>query len=250
MGASFALMLVKNFDDSSAAVKARHNAATAVVASTKLEKEKAAAAAAAGFAMAEEKAEGTRLSSNNTPSPALSYSSTASSSSTLETAEATAAAAELAFHEQHWLSKASAAIKLFWYSTECKLLAPLNITFGFAAALLQYYANKSIVTDQLQPVNSTQSYVGYAASVAVGTGTLTALVFGFLTVRIGKRVPMMLGNIMFFVMALAFLVIPVEQLGTWSAVVPLYMIYGIGTALSHRHFVLTRGPCWCRHGPP
>ena len=179
VSSSIAMMFVHDFDDSSAAVKARHTAATEAVAASSRKRaggdsssigDNAGATVAttsgSGGSDANSSAGGAEGSDrggdkNNigaaptSPSPDSSHSSSGSA----ETAAVAAAAVELAFHEQHWLSKATAALKLFWRSTNMKLLAPLNFTFGFAAALLQYYANKSIVTDQLQPVNSTQSYV-------------------------------------------------------------------------------------------
>jgi hypothetical protein len=133
--------------------------------------------------------------------------------------------------QARWTDKAASAMKLLCYNKNCRLLAPMNFAFGFGAALLQYYGNKFIVTDYLQPKNSKQSYVGFAGSIAVGSGALVSLFFGFLTKRIGKHVPMMLGNVCFFVVAISFLVGSEKQLGTWTAVVPIYMVYGIGRGI-------------------
>lgn len=128
----------------------------------------------------------------------------------------------------YWANKLLAAISLLTTDPVCILLMPFNLAFGFAAAMLQYYANNQIVNDKLTPENSDQSYVGYAACIAVGTGALGSLVFGFLTERIGKWGPMILGNLCFLIMSTCFAVISEDTLGTWKAVAPLYAIYGLG----------------------
>jgi hypothetical protein len=42
---------------------------------------------------------------------------------------------------------------------------------------------------------------------------------------------MLVGNLSFLVIGLTFLLVPVTELGTWSAVAPLYMVYGLGRAV-------------------
>lgn len=130
-----------------------------------------------------------------------------------------------------WADKALKAVNLLRNDRNAVYLAPYNFAFGFAAAMLVQYANKAIITDLLQPAGSKNSYVGFASSIAVGCGAGASIFFGFLAKRIGKTVPMVLGNICFLIMATSFAFIPAETLGTWQAVVPLYAAYGIGRGI-------------------
>lgn len=130
-----------------------------------------------------------------------------------------------------WADKALKAVNLLRNDRNAVYLAPYNFAFGFAAAMLVQYANKAIITDLLQPPDSKNSYVGFASSIAVGCGAAASVFFGFLTKRIGKTVPMILGNVCFLIMAISFAFIPADTLGTWTAVVPLYAAYGIGRGI-------------------
>eukprot|EP00039_Didymoeca_costata_P008417 m.111813 g.111813 ORF g.111813 m.111813 type:complete len:472 (+) comp14072_c0_seq3:244-1659(+) len=125
-------------------------------------------------------------------------------------------------------TKITAALDLLRSNTKILLLMPFNLSFGFTSALVSYYSNKYIIKDILQPEDSKQSYVGFAASVIVGAGVLTSLFFGFTTRQLGKNIPMVIGNMAFFALSVSFVIFNEFQLAHWHAVIPLYAVYGVG----------------------
>lgn len=129
----------------------------------------------------------------------------------------------------HWFQRITSALKLLGTDRNAIFLLPTNFAFGFGAAMMQYYANKSIVP--INEIDPDKSNIGYAASIAVGSGALSSALFGKLTGVLGKHLPIVIGNLFFMAVATSFIVFSQDQLSNWSAVAPLYCMYGIGRGM-------------------
>jgi len=124
------------------------------------------------------------------------------------------------------LHKASAAARLWCSRPTVLLLAPIQITFGVCAALLGQEVSGTIIPEYYP-----------AESVIIGSlmGTLVSFTAGVLQIptkllraRLG-RVPLMLVGLLAFVgLALLILLLRPEQLGRFGALVPIYLLQGLG----------------------
>eukprot|EP00041_Stephanoeca_diplocostata_P018865 m.399451 g.399451 ORF g.399451 m.399451 type:complete len:443 (+) comp21147_c1_seq8:413-1741(+) len=119
-------------------------------------------------------------------------------------------------------SKIASSTRVYCLDANVGLLAPYNMTFGFAAAFLNQYANAHVLD-----INQ----VGWFTALLVSSGFLFSSVSGCLGKHTGvpKAVPMLLGVFAFGAFALLFLCIDNHGLKsrTWLLVL-MYIGFGIG----------------------
>jgi len=124
------------------------------------------------------------------------------------------------------LHKASAAARLWCSRPTVLLLAPIQITFGVCAALLGQEVSGTVIPEYY-PQNSViiGSLMGTLVSFTAGALQIPAKL---LRARLG-RVPLMLGGLLAFVaLSLLILLLRPEQLGGPGALVPIYLLQGLG----------------------
>jgi len=132
----------------------------------------------------------------------------------------------VASHKKFTVDKALAAVRLMWTQPTVLLLAPIQVTFGMCAALIGEEVTGTIIHDTFG-----------ADAVIVGSllGTLVSFTAGALQVptkllraRVG-RVPLMLFGLLAFVAETTLiLLLSPAQIGMWAALVPIYLLQGMG----------------------
>lgn len=124
------------------------------------------------------------------------------------------------------LKKNTTAASMMLYSEpRLSLLVPFQLAFGFASSFVPFYVFGTIIADSDQ-LGST--WVGLLSAVVVFTGAVTAIPAGKLANQYGKPLLMTIGGTCLALSGVAFLMFSDETLGTWQAIVPFLVIYGMG----------------------
>lgn len=125
-----------------------------------------------------------------------------------------------------WYAKLTLAMRLLATDRKMQLLAPLNMAFGFVAALVNQWVNGDPAKAAVGANN-----IGYLAAVTPAVATLLSGPYAYLS-RNGKGPAMIFGALNYTVMALVIMVMTTRQLGDlgWG-IVFIYVIGGSGRAV-------------------
>lgn len=117
--------------------------------------------------------------------------------------------------------------ELFVKSRTLKLLAPLQLVFGFCSAVLNIYVNGIIAKAAVGKAN-----IGYLGTMIAVTATLLSPVYAILTKKSGKGPLMIFGALNFTMIAGVLLIIPEKQLeGLGWGIMFIYILQGSGRAV-------------------
>lgn len=120
---------------------------------------------------------------------------------------------------------AGAAARLVWLDGRMALIVPFQLAFGFCSSFVPYYVFGTVIagSDSLG-----SSYVGLLSALIVLTGASMAIPSAWAANKFGKPLVMTVGGLCLAYTGFAFFIFSDAQLGTWAAIVPLLIIYGIG----------------------
>lgn len=122
-------------------------------------------------------------------------------------------------------TNAGAAARLVWTDTRMGLIAPFQIAFGFTSSFVPYYIFGTVISDSS---SLGSGYVGVLSAVIVLTGAAVAIPCAWVANSYGKPVVVVVGGVCLALTGLSLFMFSNETLGTWSFIVPLLMIYGVG----------------------
>jgi len=120
-------------------------------------------------------------------------------------------------------ANSSSAARLVYEDVRLALIIPFQIAFGFASSFVPYYVFGTLVPESLGT-----TYVGLLSAVIVLTGAAMAIPSSWLANAIGKQFVMIAGGLCLTLTGFIFFVVSNETLGTWAAIVPFLMVYGMG----------------------
>ena len=135
-------------------------------------------------------------------------------------------------------SRLTAALSLFGADARARLLAPLSLTFGFAAALLTQHVNGEVVKPTLGVDG-----VLYLTSLTAGLAGVAQLPLSAAAACVGKRHIITLGGVAFAVMGGAFAFAesrmpahdadapPIAAAAWWALLGAVYALQGLGRAV-------------------
>lgn len=107
---------------------------------------------------------------------------------------------------------------------------PFQCAFGAMSSYILYYLFGIVVSqsDSLGP-----SYVGSLSALITIVGALVAIPCHWIIMNLasGRPVILAVGGVALTLVATAMLLLPVSTLGTWSYIVPLLSIYGLGRSV-------------------
>lgn len=142
------------------------------------------------------------------------------------------------------LQKATAAAQLLASHRPMQLLAPTEMVFGFAAAMMNAYVNGAIVSAD---GGIGKDNIGFLGVITVLTATLASSAAGWYTsqeqrgIFRGKTPAMLGGDAAFLALGLIVLLAPVsafmkdpgtgDSASAWAMLVPLYMLQGAGRGI-------------------
>ena len=120
---------------------------------------------------------------------------------------------------------AGAAARLVWLDGRMALIVPFQLAFGFCSSFVPYYIFGTVITgsDSLG-----SSYVGLLSALIVLTGASMAIPSAWAANKFGKPLVMTVGGLCLAYTGFAFFVFSNDTLGTWAAIIPLLIVYGIG----------------------
>lgn len=137
--------------------------------------------------------------------------------------------------------KSSRAIDLMRTEPKCLLMAPTQMSFGFVAAMLNGWVNGVAVKEGIGKHN-----IGYLIALSTSCAAVSSAVFSWYTTRssqiqtnagpakasdwlfIGKTGPMLTGAVCYATFGVILLVLPLDELGQWAYLLPIYVVQGIG----------------------
>lgn len=108
-------------------------------------------------------------------------------------------------------------------------MAPTEMSFGFVAAMLNGWVNGVAVKEGIGKHN-----IGYLIAMSTLVATTSSSIFSWYTSKprggafIGKTGPMLAGVMAYVGFSLVLLSIPLEDLGHWGVIIPVYIFQGIG----------------------
>lgn len=118
--------------------------------------------------------------------------------------------------------RASEVMKISLFNPRIVVLMPINIAFGFSSAFMSSYMDERTVSDHLN------SYaVGYAGIIQTGTVAILSVPLSFVAKYYGKASVMALGAAAYMILSSMYFGYNNGQLGRWSVVPGLYVLYGI-----------------------
>jgi peptidoglycan biosynthesis protein MviN/MurJ (putative lipid II flippase) len=120
---------------------------------------------------------------------------------------------------------------------KCLLMAPTQMSFGFVAAMLNGWVNGVAVKEGIGKHN-----IGYLIALSTSCAAVSSAVFSWYTSRsgqvqsnagpakpcdwlfIGKTAPMLTGAVSYATFGLILLVLPLDELGQWRYLLPIYIV--------------------------
>ena len=121
------------------------------------------------------------------------------------------------------VAKALAVTEFTFCNRRAVALAPLSISFGFAALFIASYVDADTVSAYIGTFA-----VGYCGVIQTATIAVLAMPFSHLSTIYGKGVVLAAGALCYILLAGAYIIFTPAQLGHWSYVAPLFVFYGIG----------------------
>lgn len=123
--------------------------------------------------------------------------------------------------------KVMLAVDLLRKDRKMQLLAPMNMTFGFTAAFINYFVNGTPVKAAIG-----ESNIGYMAAVTPGIATLLSIPFSYLTKKIGKLPAMVFGASCYLSIAVSVGFMSENTLeGLGWGIVYVYILGGCGRSI-------------------
>lgn len=121
--------------------------------------------------------------------------------------------------------KLMAAMELWTQDKKIWTLAPMNITFGFTAAYMNFYMNGIIAKESIGSNN-----IGFLISIIPGYAAVMSLPYQKLGNMVGKCPMMILGAICWISIAVIGIILKKSQLiaGGWTVLIVLYLLMGSG----------------------
>jgi hypothetical protein len=117
----------------------------------------------------------------------------------------------------------TAAMRLMIRDPKMKYMIGLNATFGFSGAFVNSYVNGEVTKQALHDMNS--HFIGFFSAWT----TLVAATVSLITSRISQKGPILIvGALSFFFVSFPFLVQPDVKLWSFSSLVLIYSLQGIG----------------------
>ncbi|MGK3746046.1 MAG: MFS family permease [Bacillariaceae sp.] len=104
----------------------------------------------------------------------------------------------------------------------------LNAVFGFTAAFLNSYINGQVVPVALNDPDS--KYIGLLSSVVPMVAAAMSLLFGRISIHIGKGPILIFGALCFGGVVLPFIVQPDAAKYGWATLIAVYSLHGTGRA--------------------
>eukprot|EP00615_Pteridomonas_danica_P008479 CAMPEP_0114335752 /NCGR_PEP_ID=MMETSP0101-20121206/5259_1 /TAXON_ID=38822 ORGANISM="Pteridomonas danica, Strain PT" /NCGR_SAMPLE_ID=MMETSP0101 /ASSEMBLY_ACC=CAM_ASM_000211 /LENGTH=376 /DNA_ID=CAMNT_0001467465 /DNA_START=635 /DNA_END=1765 /DNA_ORIENTATION=+ len=105
-------------------------------------------------------------------------------------------------------------------------LVPINIAFGICGGFLYTYFYSETVSKYLGSSN-----VGYASAVGSAFCSISILPLNAVTMLVGKGPVVIYASCCFACIAILYLTVPYEDLGTWGGVVAIGALMGCGRAV-------------------
>lgn len=115
------------------------------------------------------------------------------------------------------------------------LILPFQLAFGFASSFVPYYIFGTVIADSDQLGDT---WVGLLSAIIVLVGGATAIPVSVLTNIIGKAPVMAIGGLCLAFSGFIIFFISDQDLGTWKAIVPYLIVYGIGRGTWVRNSIL------------
>ena len=134
----------------------------------------------------------------------------------------------LSFSYRAVSEEAGKVARLMYLDRRLALLLPFQVAFGFASSFVPYYVFGTVIDDS--PKLGSE-WVGLLSAVIVLTGSAMALPSAWAANKFGKPLVMSLGGLCLTVTGLVFFMFTDEQLGTWDAILPYLVIYGMGRGI-------------------
>lgn len=104
-------------------------------------------------------------------------------------------------------------------------MLPFQVAFGFASSFVPFYVFGTVIAGS-SSLGTT--WVGLLSAVIVLTGALIAIPSAWVANKLGKQVVMSTGGVCLALAGFVFFIVDNERLGTWSAIIPYLIMYGIG----------------------
>lgn len=128
------------------------------------------------------------------------------------------------------MRKATVAVALMRSDAKCLLMAPTEMSFGFVAAMLNGWVNGVAVNEGIGKEN-----IGWLIAGSTFCATASSSVFSWYSAKpsgtgcfVGKPGPMLTGAFAYICFSIVLYAVPVEDLGQWRFLVPLYIFQGVG----------------------
>mmetsp|Transcript_23862 Transcript_23862/g.28840 ORF Transcript_23862/g.28840 Transcript_23862/m.28840 type:complete len:448 (+) Transcript_23862:159-1502(+) len=121
------------------------------------------------------------------------------------------------------LQKSLKGINLLLSDPKMILMYPVQMTFGFTSSFMVYYVTKDVITNHLG-----EAYIPLLRCVVSGVAAAGSIPTAHLTKYLGKLPLMITGMLCFLTFAAVFTFAPMASVAKFSAVVPLFIVYGYG----------------------
>lgn len=105
------------------------------------------------------------------------------------------------------------------------LLIPYQLNFGIISTFVPYYIFGVVVAGSSQLGGN---WVGALSAIITATGAIMGMPTAWLTKKVGQAVPMTIGGLCTMATGATVYFWSEEQMGHWSFIVPLLIVYGIG----------------------
>jgi hypothetical protein len=105
------------------------------------------------------------------------------------------------------------------------LLLPFQMAFGLASSFVPYYIYGTVVSGS---PSMGISAVGLLSALVVFTGAASAVPIAYMANLTGKFNAVLVGGVCLILTAMPAMFFSATTLGTWGAIIPLVMVFGVG----------------------
>mmetsp|Transcript_264 Transcript_264/g.442 ORF Transcript_264/g.442 Transcript_264/m.442 type:complete len:498 (-) Transcript_264:155-1648(-) len=118
------------------------------------------------------------------------------------------------------------AATLFATDIRMPLMYPLQMGFGFTSSFLVYYVTAKVVNQFFG-----EASISLLTALISGTGAVLSLPISWAVPRTGSALWITLGLGCFMLVNALFTLLPKSTFGTYLAIVPMYLVYGVGRCI-------------------
>uniref|UniRef100_A0A7S0ST91 Major facilitator superfamily (MFS) profile domain-containing protein n=1 Tax=Chromulina nebulosa TaxID=96789 RepID=A0A7S0ST91_9STRA len=132
------------------------------------------------------------------------------------------------FTYSHISTDAGAAAKLLYLDGKLPLLMPFQLTFGFASSFVPYYVFGTVIAES---DNLGREWIGALSALVLFSGAVASLPAAQAANILGKSIVISIGGVALVMSSFVFFLFSNAELGTWFAILPLLILYGIGRGI-------------------